>query len=722
MRQKILYLLNLLATLGCQWLVFRISYAMRQRLGLLRRQMPAKEWRKCPVRQYLNDPTLADPAVYFDYRFNKAPTFFFSSSQRNSYIFYLSRWNTKSGFSISYADDVCQGKFKYFEHQCVQTTFPPEWHTNPFTGDRIANCQHWTEIGDFTNGDIKMTWELSRFAFVYALVRAYWRTNDEKYPETFWQLVEDWKEKNPPNWGANWKCGQEIAFRLMAWCFGLYGFLHAHATNAARVVALAQMLAVSAERIEGNIGYALSQRNNHGISEAVGLWTIGLLFPEFRKAAKWREKGQRFLEEQGKSLIYNDGAFSQHSVNYHRLMLHDYVWALRLGDLNGQPLSDKLKARVEKAAGLLHQIQDAETGQAPNYGQNDGSLILPLNNCDCLDFRPVVQATNVYFSGKRCFEAGPWDEDLLWLFGPEALSSPVIEKPQRNLRAAEGGYYTLRNEKGFVFVRCATFRDRPSQADMLHVDLWWRGQNIVIDSGTYSYNAPEPWDNPLAHTAYHNTVTVDGRDQMDRVAKFLWFPWLKGKVRCMKRSATGHIAYWEGEHDGYQRLPSPVRHRRGILQLGDESWLVLDYLRGSTPHCFRLHWLLPDLEHAWDECQGLLTLITEAGPYHIRTQNFHRKGVYSLVRGDANSPRGWRAPFYSCREPALSLDLSIETPEVFFWTLFSPDSLNITWTGDHMAVKAPSWYTDLSIRMAEEAFLIGNVSLRGIHEDRLELL
>ena len=114
-------------------------------------------------------------------------------------------------------------------------------------------------------------------------------------------------------------------------------------------------------------------------------------------------------------------------------------------------------------------------------------------------------------------------------------------------------------------------------------------------------------------------------------------------------------------------------HRRGILQLGDESWLVLDYLKSSTPHCYRLHWLFPDIEHHWDECQGLLTLITEAGPYHVRTQNLHRKGVYSLVRGDENSPRGWRAPYYSCREPALSLDLTVEAPEVFFWTLFSPD-------------------------------------------------
>ncbi|MDZ7696582.1 MAG: heparinase II/III family protein [Deltaproteobacteria bacterium] len=324
----------------------------------------------------------------------------------------------------------------------VDAGFPLDWHRNAFTGQVAPRDLHWSEISDFEYGDIKLIWEPSRFGFVYDLVRAYWRTGDEKYAQAFWRLVEDWGENNPPNCGVNWKCGQEISFRVMAWCFGLYGFGRAAATHAGRVVALAEMIAVSAERIEGNIGYALNQRNNHGISEALGLWTVGVLFPELRKAVRWREKGRRFLEEQARSLIYEDGSFSQHSLNYHRLMLHDYLWALRLGDLNGQSLSDELKDRVQLAGEFLYQLQDEETGQVPCYGQNDGALILPLNNCHCRDFRPVIGAVHYYFSGERLFEHGPWDEDLLWLFGPDALSASVKEKPRQDLKATEGGYYT----------------------------------------------------------------------------------------------------------------------------------------------------------------------------------------------------------------------------------------------------------------------------------------
>src|SRR5439155_22299784 len=118
----------------------------------------------------------------------------------------------------------------------------------------------------------------------------------------------------------------------------------------------------------------------------------------------------------------------------------------------------------------------------------------------------------------------------------------------------------------------------PSQADLLHVDIWWKGLNVALDAGTYKYSAPAPWNNAFARTVYHNTVTVDAEDQMEQAGPFLWLPWITGHVRSYARSAAGQLAYWEGEHNGYSRLRAPVTYVRGILQLGPESWLVLDQL------------------------------------------------------------------------------------------------------------------------------------------------
>jgi hypothetical protein len=706
---------------GTKWFLHRFLYAIKQRSGWLERRSPISDWRVKPLSQFLKNTELEDPNRYFTYRKEAAPRFFFNPSARKDYERVLLRWDTQNKNPAGYANGISQGEFNYFEHTAVKCGFPPSWHRNPITRQSFPSGQHWSRIPDFDRGDIKLVWEASRFSFVFALVRAYWRSGDEKYAEIFWLLVEDWQRNNPPNSGVHWKCGQEITFRIMAWCFGLYGFIDAPATTAERLTFLSQMIAASAERIEGNIDYALSQSNNHGISEALGLWTIGLLFPELGSAERWQERGRGYLEDQGKSLIYEDGSFSQCSVNYHRLMLHDYIWAIRLGELNGQPLSSELKSRITKAGDFLYQIQDAESGHVPNYGQNDGALILPLNNCDFRDYRPVIQATEYLCRGYRRYPDGPWDEDLLWVFGPEALKAGVSSVQRKDLAAHVGGYYTQRSSKGFAFTRCGSFRHRPGQADMLHMDFWWRGVNVAIDPGTYSYNAPDPWNNPLAHTAYHNTVTMDGRDQMDRLGKFLWLPWVQGIVTKNIRSAQDNLAYFEGEHDGYKRLKPPVSYKRAIVRLGEETWLVLDCLDSRKAHLYRLHWLINDFKYDWNEENGRLDLKTEKGSYHVQVGALQGKGRYALVRADPNGPRGWQAPSYYNRKPALSLSLEVQNDYVRFWTLFSPEKSISSLEDSSFQVMTNQITAEVKLHSNRKPFkhIVSSVHLHGGIEDEL---
>jgi hypothetical protein len=695
MIQKLRVAYQLWRHFGTSWLSFRALYGLRQRAGILKWQLPATPWAQQPLAAFLTERSLANPAQYATYRRTAAPQFFFDAATRLAQQTTFQPWDSDTDTPLILADELAAGSLRYFEHTPAAIGSPPQWHKNPFTGQTAPVDRHWSELSDFGYGDIKIFWEPSRFGFVYALVRAYWRTGDEQYAESFWCLVEDWQQHNPPQLGLNWKCGQETTFRVMAWCFGLYGFLDAQATTAERITLLAQMIAVSGQRIAANIEYALSQRNNHGISEAMGLWTIGLLFPEFNQATAWRTKGQTLLEQLAGELIYDDGSFVQHSVNYQRVMLHDYLWAIRLGELAGHPLSQSLRDQVAKSGRFLYQLQDQFTGRVPHYGQMDGALVLPLNNCDYLDFRPIIQAIHYLSTGRRCYPEGPWDEDLLWFFGINSLQAPLQVEERESLQAKQGGYYTLRTQDSFIFTRCATYQDRPGQADMLHVDLWWRGQNIAIDPGTYSYNAPSPWNNPLAHSCYHNTVTVDGFDQMDRVGKFLWLPWLQSKILSDQSRPSGVEHYWEGEHNGYIRLSAPVRHRRALIGLPEDTWLIVDQLESSAAHTYRLHWLLNDLPYQWDEKRQCVELTTAAGPYFIQLGNLPMVGCSSISRAEQGSPRGWQAPYYFCRHPALSVEVAVSTNQACFWTLFSsqPGQLSIHNTNWEICFR--SWQAQL---------------------------
>ena len=698
---------------GIRWLAGRSLYALKLRTGVIRRRLPARSWEDAVCADDFSDPALAEPRSYIEYRRARAPVFFFSPAHREEYAPLLKQWDEGPHSPLHPADGLARGMVCYFERTDARCGFPPDWHANPFTGQRAPAALHWTEVGEFDCGDIKVIWEPSRFGFAYTLVRAYWRTGDDRYAESFWQLVESWREQNPPQQGANWRCGQEAAFRAMAWCFGLYGFLESRATTAGRVAKLAGMLAVSADRIQANVGYALNQANNHGISEGVGLWTIGALFPEFRPAEKWRDLGRRILECEARRLIYADGAFVQHSVNYHRLMLHDYIWAVRLGELHGQPFTRELKERVGRAGEFLFQIQDEESGSVPYYGQNDGALVLPLSNCDYHDFRSVTGAAQFLTRATRPFDAGRWDEDLLWLFGPQALSSPHESSPRRDFGADTGGYYTLRSAHSFVFTRCAVFRHRPAQADMLHVDLWWRGQNIAVDAGTFSYNTPEPWNNAFAGTASHNTVTVDEHDQMDQVGRFIWLPWLRGEVR--RFAADGQFAYFEGGHDGYHRLADPVTHRRAIVRLGDDRWLVLDSLQARGSHDYRVHWLLADVPYTIDD--NGMSLQTNNGAYHIQMAGLSGSVAHSLVRADEHSGRGWRAPFYGHREPALSFAMTQRARSAGFWTLLSPDRCEVEASETAVAIRSAG-DSLITVLLGSDSLLVSRI-LNGRGEMRV---
>lgn len=256
---------------------------------------------------------------------------------------------------------------------------------------------------------------------------------------------------------------------------------------------------------------------------------------------------------------------------------------------------------------------------------------------------------------------------------------------------------------------------------MLHADIWWRGQNMACDSGTYSYNAPDPWNNSLGQTAYHNTVAIDGKDQMEQASKFLWLPWLQGKVRFAARSQGGDLDAWEGEHDGYGRLAAPASHRRAIVRLGDEHWLVMDAVRSAQSHQARLHWLLPDGPHQWDEESGRIALATPAGDYHVQAGTMAGEAIYSLVRADENSPRGWRAPFYGHREPALSLDATQQGCELDFWTILGPQSCQVEVGAGGLEIAAASWQATVRLGTRADEPLITSVEMRGGADDKLEI-
>jgi hypothetical protein len=667
--------------------------------------MPTYQWKDRPLETWLKKKIPATPEAYALWRQQNSPRFFFNSFRPERSEWSLSAvegqtakdisWNPQT--AVDEASRILNGELKYFAHRFIKTGFPPDWHKDPFSGKTLNSGKHWSEISDDGDVDIKFIWEASRFSMVYTLVRAYAATRDEKFARSFWTLLDSWAESNPPNTGPNWMDGQEAALRLMAWMFGYYQFSGSPSATAQRIVQFTVMVAAHAERIYKNIDYAISTHSNHTISEAFGLWLAGLLFPELKDAEKYHHLGRSLLEQEAASQIFPDGSYSMYSLNYHRFVLHIYLCMIRLGERNQSPVSSLILDRVTASIDFLSQLIDPETGDMPVYGSNDGALVLPLNNCDFTDYRPLLQLGAYLTKKEFLFEPGPWDEDIFWLCGSSPLSPRESARVKGNAPSSflHGGIHLLRSTNSKAIIRCTDFHSRPSHADQLHVDLWIHGKNIACDAGTFLYSGEGIWRNGLAHTSVHNTVTVDGQDQMKRLTRFTWTNWAKGKVLRHDRHT------WQGEHQGYKRLADPVTHRRTVLSLGEDRWLVVDHLTGKQRHHYALHWLLKDFPHR-EMNFGVQELAPADGkPPDARVLMqmglLGGNGNFSIVRADPHSRRGWRSRYYADKEPAISAMLETDGSHADFWTFFGLEGDVVQIEGETFRLLSPEITSSINL-------------------------
>lgn len=484
---------------------------------------------------------------------------------------------------IDEADKIISGQVKYYSYHWKEIGSPPNWFLNTFNGKEFPNTYlHWTKLPDFSEeiGDIKNIWEVSRFDWVITLARAYKISGDVKYLNTINSWLKDWAKNNPLNSGPNWKCGQEASIRV----FNLINAGLILNQEFEPTKELASIIYLHLERINGNILYSIAQDNNHGTSEAAalfigGAWLMKIDTIAYPEASFYASKGRKWLENRVEKLIETDGGFSQHSINYHRVVLDTLsyceIWRNKLGQPSfSHHFYDKAKA----ATSWLFLLTDTVTGHAPNFGSNDGALLNNLHSADYRDFSPSVQLASAIFLKSLKYNEGVWNESLWWLT-KESLNFE-FQLPKKENKVLSSGYVKLSGSNSWGLLRFPYFKFRPSHNDVFHFDLWHKGENILCDAGSYSYNPPiKERTIDLKSVKHHNTVCFDDNEQMPKLSRFLLGKWLKvHTVGDIKSSPNGSIS-WEGSYfDNYKNI-----HQRKIVA-ENNIWIIEDTLEGNFNH------------------------------------------------------------------------------------------------------------------------------------------
>jgi hypothetical protein len=700
--------------LGPAPLALYAAYRFSLASGLAKRRTIPSRWGARPASSWLRRGISADPQGYLEFRRSHSGRFFFEPDEDLAPR--LSEVVGDSRNVLSEADGVLDGTFRLFGVHEVHLGFPPDWAApvdleGAGGQPRIDLQSHWT-VSDrlLEQIDVKLVWEASRFSWVFPLVRAARITGAKRYADGLWALLQSWMDVNQPNCGVNWSSGQEVALRLMAVVFAAYGMAPFWSEAPTRMLEVAEFIALHAARIPPTMIYARAQGNNHLITEAAALYTTGVLFPELRQSRHWLRIGRSWLMRGLRRQIFGDGGYIQHSANYHRLVLQVATWAGRLSALNQDPLPDDCVTALARSAGCLEALVDPGSGEAPNFGPNDGAHFLPLTSRPYADFRPTVQAASLAFRGRASYPQGPWDELSVWL-GLVPASSPSEESSHPLTdEFPEAGLSIMGGERTRAIIRCAKFTSRPGHSDQLHFDLWRDGRNIARDPGSYRYKADPPWDNSLAQARVHNSVTVAGMEPMQQVGRFLWLNWDHARPLGHWRSTDAWLEVFAGRREGYRHVG--LSHVRTVVRAGDDLWLVVDDLtRPPGPHGNGMTippgavagWNLPDWLFALDGRVLNLEVPGEALPLRVEL-SAGEAGLYragQLVAGADVQPGlatwGWWSMSYGHKQPSLFLAVQIGGGlplRLSTWWCFAgaaPTSLKVGWADPTPEGPSISW-------------------------------
>ncbi len=447
---------------------------------------------------------------------------------------------------------------KAFGWLVVDTNNLPDWHASVMTGKRVANNQqHWSTLNDFdlAVGDIKTVWELSRLQWTVIFAVNYKKSADARELQKLNTWLSDWCFHNPINQGVNWKCGQETAIRVMhlAACHYLVD------PQAQLSKPLAELIYQHLLRISPTLHYAMAQDNNHGTSEAAALYIGGLLlrsrseFCHCKQVKNWQKTGQYWLENRAAKLIDDDGCFSQNSVNYHRLMLDTLSLTEFFRQQWQQPeFSKHYYLKVRLCCYWLHNVTEPTSGKAALLGLNDGAQLLPITTSDYQDYRPSLQWAFQLFLGKTAYHQQVDCGQLQALFPCTALASNQ-DSAQINNKALNTSYHQVSNSVASCFIRTPDLKFRPSACDALHVDFWLGEDNLLVGTGSYSYNCEPYYQHYFPSVKSHSTVQFDNTEQMPNISRFLYNNWINTEVVQLNNGQLS-AKYNNGQHQHQRQL------------------------------------------------------------------------------------------------------------------------------------------------------------------------
>jgi hypothetical protein len=508
------------------------------------------------------------------------------------------RWPRDRRLIIEQAERVLLGQFDLLGLKRISFGDPVDWHFEPIANKRTP-LLHWSRLNYLDAnlaGDKKIVWELNRHQFFVTLGQAYWFTGEERFAHAFCSLITSWMDQNPPKLGINWASSLEISLRAISWTWALHFFRYANALTPELFTRIAKHLHLSARHIETYLSTYFSP-NTHLTGEALGLFYLGTLFPEFHEASRWQNTGENILIEQLQKHVKPDGVYFEQSSYYHRYTTDFYLHFLILLEANAKSIPSLLRDKLILLLDHLMYLTRPD-GTTPFVGDDDGGRLVKLDQNPADDFRSTLATGAVLFNRSDYkFVANNAATEALWLLGPAGIGSwdglCARQPEQTSKEFAESGFYVMRDgwapDSNYLLFDCGshgTANCGHAHADALGFDLVVKGRRMLIDPGTYTYTGSSQMRDWFRSSAAHNTVTIDGESSSVAAGPFSWQTIADAAARNW--ISEKRFDYLVAEQSGFMRSPWRALHRRGVLFLKNDYWVMRDSLTAQGKHQVQL--------------------------------------------------------------------------------------------------------------------------------------
>lgn len=383
---------------------------------------------------------------------------------------------------------------------------------------------------------------------------------------------------------------------------------------------------------------------NHGLDQAAALYLLAVNYPELPGADAWLKLSSERMTGVLSGIIDDDGILVENSPYYHIYVLEKFFEINKYLKQNNLSIEGFSEEKIDKMVSYVVYMLQPDSN-VPTIGAS---------------IRRQINLSGMY---KEIAASRP---DLLYVltqgvYGekPANLNVHYPDSGETIMRSGWGKRQDFADQTQLIF-DVGNYRTNHSDLDALSFNLFGKGIALLPDAGLYSYE-PGPYRSYFHGTRSHNTVVVDGQDQMT------------GNASTSSKVTPGTFKEGPGYvyQSGQSNLYEGVSHERAILMIEDSTILVMDKLKSSSDHTYeQMFHLFPGAKVSSD---GLtLTAQGDKPEQSLAIRQFITDGVeLHTTSGNQDPPEGLCSSEYNSAVPCEAVSYAQKGKDVSYVTAIS---------------------------------------------------